>query len=100
MLANTISQRLQREQKMDDMTAPVADAAKPAKPVVQIKDWAIATICDYECLFGRTLDHPRLGECEVRTSPIVRKDIAGGEVETRNTLYKLIGPSISRGAGQ
>ena len=59
-----------------------------SKPVVRIKDWAIVG----NRLFGTALDHPRApngGESEVSTTAIVKRD--GDTVETKNTLYKLIG---------
>ena len=58
------------------------------KPTVQIKDYAFIG----NILVGTALNHPRApdgGECEVRTSTIVRRD--GRLVETKNTIYELVG---------
>jgi hypothetical protein len=56
------------------------------KPVVQISRWHI----DGEFLFGNVQDHPRFEkDYPVRTSRIQRRD--GDMVETKNTIYKLIG---------
>lgn len=64
------------------------------KPVVKIKDWAIVGPEGREILVGTALNHPRApngGESEVRTTSIVRRDMANKVVETRNTVYHLIG---------
>ena len=61
---------------------------KKEKPVVQIKDYAFLG----NILVGTALNHPRAPggrECEVRTSEIVNRD--GNRVETRNTIYELVG---------
>lgn len=66
---------------------------KPSKPVVRIKDWAIVYPEGRGILIGTVLDHPRApggGESEVRT-PIVSFDVEKGLVETKNTIYQLVG---------
>lgn len=66
---------------------------KPSKPVVRIKDWAIVYPEGRGILIGTVLDHPRApggGESEVRT-PIVSFDVEKGLVETKNTVYQLVG---------
>lgn len=67
---------------------------KPSKPVVKIKDWAIVGPEGREILVGTALDHPRApggGESEVRTTTIVSRDVEKGLVETKNTVYQLVG---------
>ena len=67
---------------------------KPSKPVVRIKDWAIVGPEGREILVGTALDHSRApggGESEVRTTTIVSRDIENGLVETKNTVYQLVG---------
>ena len=67
---------------------------KPSKPVVRIKDWAIVGPEGREILVGTALDHPRApggGESEVRTTTIVSRDVEKGLVETKNTVYQLVG---------
>lgn len=66
---------------------------KPSKPVVRIKDWAIVYPEGRGILIGTVLDHPRApggGESEVRT-PIVSFNVEKGLVETKNTIYQLVG---------
>lgn len=63
------------------------------KPTVEIQNWLICAVDDeHEILVGDAVDHPVLGSQYIHTSAIVRKDLGAGEVETRNTLYKLVGP--------
>lgn len=67
---------------------------KPSKPVVRIKDWAIVGPEGREILVGTALDYPRApggGESEVRTTTIVSRDVEKGLVETKNTVYQLVG---------
>ena len=67
---------------------------KPSKPVVRIKDWAIVGPEGREILVGTALDHSRApggGESEVRTTTIVSRDVEKGLVETKNTVYQLVG---------
>lgn len=67
---------------------------KPSKPVVRIKDWAIVGPEGREILVGTALDHTRApggGESEVRTTTIVSRDVEKGLVETKNTVYQLVG---------
>lgn len=67
---------------------------KPSKPVVRIKDWAIVGPEGREILVGTALDHPRApggGESEVRTTTIVSRDVEKGLVQTKNTVYQLVG---------
>lgn len=65
-----------------------------SKPVVRIKDYAFVGPEDRQFLVGTALDHPRApggGESEVRTTTIVSYDKENGLVETKNTIYKLVG---------
>lgn len=74
--------------KVSDLPA-AGVLAGPQKPVVRIKDWAIVE----NILFGTALDHPRApggGESDIRSSRIIREDRAKGEIETQNTIYKLL----------
>lgn len=67
---------------------------KPSKPVVRIKDWAIVGPEGREILVGTALDDPRApggGESEVRTTTIISRDVEKGLVETKNTVYQLVG---------
>lgn len=66
---------------------------KSSKPVVRIKDYAFIGPEDRQFLVGTALDHPRApnGESGVRTSAIVNYDKKNGLVETKNTIYKLVG---------
>lgn len=61
------------------------------KPRVKIERWELAG----NCLYGHTLDHPRLGATRVRTSRTVRVDMEAREVETLNTVYELVGKSAA-----
>ena len=47
-------------------------------------------------LIGHFLDHPTLGKNEAlsHTSAVLKYDEATGEIETRNSRYKLEGDSI------
>lgn len=67
------------------------------KPTVKISQWHVA----HNRLHGISIDHPRFDPgTEVITSAIVAKpnDLKDGAiVETRNTLYKLIGPGLKQG---
>lgn len=55
------------------------------KPTVDIEN---AYINADGQLFGHALNHPRLGDCFVRTSSI--QGIDGDKVETRNTIYNVL----------
>lgn len=57
------------------------------KPEVEIHDWQI----EGTVLFGEAVDHPELGSQRIRTSTIQKFSRDEGIVETRNTIYRLIG---------
>ncbi len=69
---------------------------QPTKPHLgRIENW-----CKQECdlkyglgfvIVGRFLDHPRLALKHGHTSYIVSHDEKTGEIETRNSRYKLVG---------
>ena len=62
------------------------------KPTVTIKDWSLlrAPNSSYR-LTGNAIDHPAMINpvTFVTTSRILKADFEKGEVETRNTIYKL-----------
>jgi hypothetical protein len=66
------------------------------KPAVKIKDWYFRGDEDGEQMVGFALDHPRLGAMHVVTSLIVKKDIENKRVETRNTVYELVGDGFGK----
>ena len=62
------------------------------KPIVQIKNWSIMG----NRLFGIALNHPRApngGESDVSTTRILSQE--GNRVETVNTIYELIGDTVT-----
>ena len=62
------------------------------KPIVQIKNWSIVG----NRLFGIALNHPRApngGESDVSTTRILSQE--GNRVETVNTIYELIGDTVT-----
>lgn len=76
-------------EKKIDLNSEFGKLGAPAsKPVVRIKDYAFVG----NILVGTALDHPRApgGEREVRTG-IVSRDDTNGLVETKNTVYQLVG---------
>lgn len=84
------------ERKLLEEHATNGDLLKPqGKPVVRIRDWMVVG----KCLVGTALDHPKApggGESDVRTSTILSHDKERNIIETRNTIYHLIG----EGGGQ
>lgn len=65
-----------------------------SKPLVRIKNYTFIGKKDHQRLYGVALNHPRSpteGEWVVHTSPIVSYDKERGLVETKNTIYKLVG---------
>ena len=72
-----------------EIASKAGGLASPRKPVVRIKGWHIVG----NALFGTALDHPRApggGESDIRSSTIIRHDLEHNEVETQNTIYKLL----------
>lgn len=57
------------------------------KPEVEINNWHIVL----NVLCGDAVDHPELGTGRLRSSTIQKFDRDEGIVETRNTIYRLIG---------
>lgn len=57
------------------------------KPEIEIHNWFIVG----QVLWGDAIRHPTLGSQFIRTSTIQRFDRDEGVVETRNTVYRLIG---------
>lgn len=65
---------------------------QPSKPVVKIKDYTIIN----DILFGTGFDDHRFeGERDVRTTKIVNYDRVKGLVETKNTVYQLVGEAVA-----
>lgn len=60
------------------------------KPEVDIHNWEVAHPI---AVFGDAKGHPILGDARIQSSYIVRVDMKERVVETRNTIYRLIGPS-------
>jgi hypothetical protein len=48
-----------------------------------------------EVLIGYVKGHPRLGDKYIVSSSIMKLDREKAEVETLNTIYRLIGPELS-----
>lgn len=63
------------------------------KPEVEIRNWFI----EGGLLFGDAADHPHLGNQFIRSSTIQKFDREEGVVETRNTVYRLIGEGHADG---
>ncbi len=57
----------------------------------RITDWIIA---GGRC-FGRSESHPQFAGMDIRTSTVLKHDEETGEIETRNSRYTLVGPSVS-----
>lgn len=58
------------------------------KPKVKVKKWGII----HNRLVGIAIDHPkRPGERDIISSPIVAQNVGQGWVETKNTMYELVG---------
>lgn len=91
---NLDAERAILEQKIDK-NKEFGTLGQPAsKPVVSIKDYAFIGPEGRQFLVGTALDHSRApggGESEVRTTTIVIYDKENGLVETKNTIYKLVG---------
>lgn len=74
------------------------------KPVVRIKEWRIDNHFLYgdKVLYGIPENHPDpfgglvSNTKMITTSQVVKVDLEKREVETRNTLYQLIGPMASQ----
>lgn len=62
-----------------------------SKPEVQISNWYLLE----NRLYGDAKGHPILGDGFVRTSSVLSVDLEAGIVETRNTIYRLIGDSTA-----
>ena len=65
------------------------------KPIVHYNTFAAVGIYTQEYDDGRTfrfarlwaLDHPKLGQSEIRTSKVLSFDASSGRLETLNTVY-------------
>lgn len=88
----------ERDANNRDLAAERAILEQPkAKPIVRIRDWVIIR----DRLFGTALDHPKApggGESDVSTTTIVHFDPLNQTVETKNTLYQLVGPGVNPAA--
>lgn len=60
------------------------------KPEVKIRDVVFSGFANSEVAHGYALDHPRLGEADVRTSLVVFKAEDGSFFETLNTRYVVV----------
>jgi hypothetical protein len=60
------------------------------KPEVDLHNWEVAYPI---AVFGDAKNHPVLGDASIKSSYIVRVDMNERIVETRNTIYRLIGES-------
>lgn len=58
-----------------------------SKPEVEIHNWYVRG----DRLFGDAKGHPELGDEFIKSSTILRADRDNGVIETRNTIYRLIG---------
>ena len=65
-----------------------------AKPEVKMHDWQILG----DRLYGLAEDHPELGTRRITTSTIQNVDHAANTVETRNTIYRLVGAGKNQAA--
>jgi hypothetical protein len=66
----------------------------PSKPEVKMHDWQILG----DRLYGLAEDHPELGTQRITTSTIQSVDHAANTVETRNTIYRLVGAGKNQAA--
>lgn len=72
------------------------------KPEVHIKEWGVYGYPDDRRLSGVVVDHPRFDKnTKVTTSKILEPTDfsnvhAGDKVETRNTIYILVGENINK----
>lgn len=69
-------------------------SASPSKPEVKMHDWQILG----DRLYGLAEDHPELGTRRITTSTIQNVDHAANTVETRNTIYRLVGAGKNQAA--
>lgn len=73
---------------------------KPFKGTIE--DWRKVPCGDYGLgymIYGYTPDHPEFagmgrGDTYFHTSYVVKHDETTGEIETRNSRYKLVGPAV------
>lgn len=62
-----------------------------AKPFVVIQNWTVCNGDGYKFMRGQVIGHPDFTNGDViRTSRIVNIDLDNDEVETLNTIYKLL----------
>src|SRR5579859_5993448 len=77
---------IEREEYHDTLKA-LAKQRDIVKPEVKIHSVKFTKLGESEVAHGITLDHPRLGATDVRTSLVVLKAEDGSFFETLNTRY-------------